>query len=51
MHSDIIHQKVIDDQLFVGSYQSVSDTGRYDKVENLENPAGPVREGKTFRKK
>jgi hypothetical protein len=51
MYCDIIHQKVIDDQLFVGCYQDVSDRGRYDKVEKLENPAGPAREVKTFHKK
>jgi hypothetical protein len=33
MHGDIIHQKVVDDQLFAGSYQPLSDKGRYDKVE------------------
>jgi hypothetical protein len=38
----------------VGSYQYVSDKGRYDKVEKLEkleNPAAPAREGKIFHKK
>jgi hypothetical protein len=34
IYCDINHQKVMDDQLFVGSYQHVSDKGRYDKVEN-----------------
>jgi hypothetical protein len=49
-----MHQKVIDDQLFMGSYQHVSDKGRYDKVEKLEkleNPAAPAREGKISHKK
>jgi hypothetical protein len=35
----------------VGSYQHVFDKGRYDKVEKLENPAAPAREGKVFHKK
>jgi hypothetical protein len=35
----------------VGSYQHVSDRGRYDKVEKLENLAGPAGEGKIFHKK
>jgi hypothetical protein len=34
MYCNISHQKLIDDQLFVASYQYVSDKGRYDKVEN-----------------
>jgi hypothetical protein len=48
---DIIHQKVIDDQLLVGSYQHISDRGRYDKAEKFENLAVPAREGKIFHKK
>jgi hypothetical protein len=50
MHGDIIHQKVIDDQLFVSSYQPISDKGRYDKVEKVANPAGPARDGTIFHK-
>jgi hypothetical protein len=38
----MIHQKIIDDQLFVGSYRHLSDRGRYNKVEKLENPAAPA---------
>jgi hypothetical protein len=46
-----MHQKVIDDQLFVGSYQHISDRGRYYEVEKFENPARPASEGKIFYKK
>jgi hypothetical protein len=54
MYCDLIHQKVIDDQLFVGSYQHVPDGGRYDRLEKLEklekeNPAAP--DCKIFHKK
>jgi hypothetical protein len=51
IYCDIIQQKVIDDQRFVSFYQHVSDRGRYDKVEKLENPVAPAREGKSFHKK
>jgi hypothetical protein len=36
MFCDLIHQKVIDDELFAGSYQHVLDRGRYDRLEKLE---------------
>jgi hypothetical protein len=44
MYCDLIHQKVIDDERFVSSYQHVLDRGRYDRLEKLEklkNPAAP----------
>jgi hypothetical protein len=54
MYCDLIHQKVIDDEHFVGSYQHVFDRGRYDrlekleKLEKLENPAAPPLSVKSF---
>jgi hypothetical protein len=51
IYCNLIHQKVIDNQLFVGFYQYISDIGRYDKVEQLENPAAPARDCKIFHKK
>jgi hypothetical protein len=51
IYCDLIHQKVIGDQLFVGSYQHISDRGRYDKVEQLGSPARPAPESKIFHKK
>jgi hypothetical protein len=44
MYCNLIHQKVIDNERFVGSYQHVLDRGRYDRLEELEkleNPAAP----------
>jgi hypothetical protein len=38
----------MDDQLSVASYQHISDRGRYDKLEELENPASPAPDCKIF---
>jgi hypothetical protein len=48
MYCDLIHQKVIDDERFVGSYQHVLDRGRYGRLEKLENPAAPASDCKSF---
>jgi hypothetical protein len=51
MYCDPIHQKVIDDERFVGSYQHVLDRGRYDRLEKLKNPAAPAPDCKIVHKK
>jgi hypothetical protein len=51
MYCDLIHQKVIDDEPYVGSYRHVLDKGRYDRLQKLEkseNPAAPALTVKSF---